>query len=196
MDNEKAYNFGGKIRKGYRKVTNKKSNRPNPALDSYRAKRDFTKTPEPKDKRLEEHENLIFVVQKHDSRSLHYDLRLESNGVLKSWAVPKGFATDPKERHLAIETEDHPMSYANFEGTIPAGEYGAGTVEIWDRGTYKNLKEGQSIEEGIEKGEITVWFDGKKLKGSYALIRTHYGNGDKNWIMVKMRDHHSEELAA
>lgn len=161
-----------------------------PRLESYREKRDFSKTPEPKDNQLEEHKHLIFVVQKHSSRRLHYDLRLESHGVLKSWAVPKGFSTDTNERHLAVQTEDHPMSYANFEGTIPEGEYGAGTVEIWDKGTYKNLKEGQSIEEGIKKGEITIWFDGKKLKGNYALIRTHYQNKDNSWIIVKMKDHH------
>lgn len=158
-------------------------------LDPYLEKRNFNKTPEPKDNNLEEHENLIFVVHKHSSRSLHYDLRLESKGVLKSWAVPKGFSSDPKVRHLAILTEDHPMSYAGFAGTIPEGEYGAGEVEIWDKGGYKNLKEGESLEDGIDKGEITVWFDGKKLKGNYALIRTHYGHDDKNWIMVKMKDH-------
>jgi len=177
-------------------VTNKKTTRQNPALDSYVEKRNFSKTPEPQEKHLEEHENLIFVVQKHSSRRLHYDLRLESNGVLKSWAVPKGFSTDTKEKHLAIQTEDHPMSYAHFAGTIPAGEYGAGTVEIWDKGTYKNLKEGQSLEEDIKNGEIAIWFDGKKLNGSYALIRTHYGDGNKNWIMLKMREHGKQEVPA
>lgn len=171
-------------------MSDKKGNRQQPALGTYVKKRDFSKTPEPDEKaRLEEHEHLIFVVQKHISRRLHYDLRLESNGVLKSWAVPKGFSADTSERHLAIQTEDHPMAYAHFEGAIPEGEYGAGIVEIWDKGTYKNLKEGQSIEDGIKKGELTVWFDGKKLKGNYALIRTHYGNSDKNWIILKMKDH-------
>lgn len=176
-------------------MTNKKSIRPNPALENYLSKRDFTKTPEPKRNKLEEHKELIFVVQKHSARSLHYDLRLESNGVLKSWAVPKGFSNDPKERHLAVQTEDHPLDYANFAGTIPEGEYGAGTVEIWDKGTYKNLKEGQSLEDGIKNGEIAIWFYGKKLKGSYALIRTHYGNNDKNWIILKMKDHLKEMSA-
>lgn len=176
-------------------MANKKSTPSHPSLDSYLEKRNFKKTPEPKENRLEEHEHLVFVVHKHASRSLHYDLRLESNGVLKSWAVPKGFSTDPKVRHLAVQTEDHPMSYANFAGTIPEGEYGAGTVEIWDKGTYKNLKEGQTLEEGIERGEITVWFDGKKLKGSYALIHTNYGKGDKSWILFKMKDH-QQDLSA
>lgn len=176
-------------------MTDKKNVRQQPTLDSYREKRNFNKTLEPQDNNLEEHANLLFVVHKHSSRSFHYDLRLESNGALKSWAVPKGFSSDPKQRHLAVQTEDHPLSYANFAGTIPEGEYGAGAVEIWDKGTYKNLKEGQSLEEGIEAGEITVWFDGKKLKGNFALIHTNYGKGDKNWIMIKMKDNHDHLVA-
>lgn len=173
----------------------KKSNLIHPNLESYTKKRNFDRTPEPQDKKVEEHESLIFVVHKHSARTLHYDLRLEWGGVLKSWAVPKGFSTDTRERHLAIQTEDHPLSYAHFEGMIPAGEYGAGTVEIWDKGTYTSLKEGQSLEEAIDTGEITVWFQGNKLKGSYALIRTSYGDDNKNWIILKMKEQSEESVS-
>jgi DNA ligase D-like protein (predicted 3'-phosphoesterase) len=134
----------------------------------------------------------LFVIQKHAARTLHYDLRLEVDGVLKSWAVPKGPSTNPRERRLAVPTEDHPLDYAEFEGTIPEGEYGAGTVLVWDTGTYRNLRaekeeDGASMEEAIEEGRVEVWLEGKKLAGGYALIRT--GRGVENrWLLIKMRD--------
>ncbi|KKP35858.1 MAG: ligase D, 3'-phosphoesterase domain protein [candidate division TM6 bacterium GW2011_GWF2_32_72] len=131
----------------------------------------------------------IFVIQKHDATTLHYDFRLEIDGVLKSWAVPKGPSTDPSQKHLAIMTEDHKMSWAKFEGIIPEGEYGAGTVMIWDYGTYKNIKEKDGklvpMEQCLENGRIEIWLDGEKLKGSYALIRMQ---DNKNWLLIKMKD--------
>ncbi len=128
-------------------------------------------------------EKPIFVIQKHNARSLHYDFRLESNEVLISWAIPKGPSTNPAIKHLAIQTEDHSLEYATFEGIIPEGEYGAGAVLIWDRGPYKNLKN-QPIETCLKDGIITVWLEGKKLKGGYALIKTD----KRNWLFFKMKD--------
>ncbi len=144
-------------------------------LRPYRDKRDFSLTPEPlgpagpvqgtgKEPR--------FVVQKHDASSLHYDFRLEAEGVLKSWAVPKGPSPDPRERRLAIQTEDHPLDYLHFEGVIPKGQYGGGTVIVWDTGTYRNLTEQDeepfSVAEAVEEGHVAVWLQGQKLTGGYA----------------------------
>ena len=155
-------------------------------LTKYREKRDFTETPEPEGELTEGNSESIFIIQKHAARNLHYDLRIESNGVLKSWAIPKGPSMDPKIRRLAVPTEDHPMSYAYFEGVIPAGNYGAGTVLVWDSGTYRNLKgETISFEDNLGDGHATIWLEGKKLKGSFALIRT--GKGEKaRWLFFKM----------
>ena len=131
----------------------------------------------------------IFVIQKHKSRNLHYDLRIEVDGVLKSWAVPKGPSTDPKDRRLAIQTEDHPLDYAEFEGVVPEGEYGAGVVMIWDIGTYENLREEDEnfvpMDKAIEDGHIIIYLFGKKLKGGYALIRI---GKDNRWLLIKMKD--------
>jgi len=156
-------------------------------LRRYREKRDFTGTPEPSPEVEEGGGDPIFVVQKHDASNLHYDLRIESGGVLKSWAVPKGPSMDPKVRRLAVPTEDHPMAYADFEGVIPEGHYGAGTVIVWDRGTYRNTKgEDASTEKNLEEGHATLWLEGEKLKGGFALIRT--GGGDKpRWLFFKMK---------
>jgi DNA ligase D-like protein (predicted 3'-phosphoesterase) len=138
----------------------------------------------------------IFVIQKHAASALHYDLRLEVDGVLKSWAVPRGPSTDPRQRRLAIPTEDHPLAYAGFEGVIPAGEYGAGTVLVWDTGTYRNLRAEKeddlaSMERALAEGRVEVWLEGKKLKGGYALIRT--GKGDEaRWLLVKMKDQEAD----
>jgi DNA ligase D-like protein (predicted 3'-phosphoesterase) len=130
------------------------------------------------------------VIQKHDARNLHYDFRLEIDGVLASWAVPKGPSTDPREKRLAVRTEDHPLDYADFEGTIAAGEYGGGTVLVWDHGTYRNLKEddGVSMAEALADGHLTVWLEGEKLSGGYALTQTHMRGDPKNWLLVKMDD--------
>jgi DNA ligase D-like protein (predicted 3'-phosphoesterase) len=160
-------------------------------LSEYKKKRDFGHTPEPSGPRKGSGKRPAFVVQKHDARHLHYDLRLEVGGVLKSWAVPKGPSTDPSEKRLSIETEDHPLDYASFEGVIPVGEYGAGTVMVWDVGTYRNLKKTDGVEVPMkrcaEEGHITVWFEGQKLKGGYSLTRFRKENS-RQWLLVKMND--------
>lgn len=127
----------------------------------------------------------IFVVQKHRAKTMHYDFRLEVNGVLKSWAVPKGPSMDPSEKRLAIPTEDHDMEYAEFEGVVPEGEYGAGVVMLWDRGTYGHITEGGlSIEEALSRGRATVDLHGQRLRGAFSLIRTRGGQ----WLLVKKKD--------
>ena len=161
-------------------------------LNEYREKRDFRKTTEPEGGGKSESGRPRFVIQEHDARQLHYDFRLEIGDVLKSWAVPKGPSTDPSEKRLATLTEDHPLEYAGFEGTIPEEEYGGGTVIVWDGGTYRNLREekeddGASMEESFEDGKVEVWLEGKKLTGGYVLIRTG-GKDDKRWLLKKMKD--------
>jgi DNA ligase D-like protein (predicted 3'-phosphoesterase) len=161
-------------------------------LREYMDKRDFEKSPEPKGSDRDGSEDgPIFVIQKHDASNLHYDFRLEVDGVLKSWAVPKGPSTDPSEKRLALPTEDHPMDYAEFEGTIPEDEYGGGTVLVWDAGIYRNLMEEKdepmSMAESLEEGHAEVWLKGEKLTGGYALIRTGSGD-DARWLLIKMRD--------
>jgi len=160
-------------------------------LKAYRQKRDFSKTGEPEGGGKTLHDGPIFVIQKHSASTLHYDFRLEVDGVLKSWAVPKGPSTDTSVKRLAVPTEDHPIEYADFEGSIPEGEYGAGTVIVWDRGVYRNIKEsdGETVpmEKCIEDGHVTVWLEGKKLRGGYSLIRTGKGE-DARWLLVKMKD--------
>jgi DNA ligase D-like protein (predicted 3'-phosphoesterase) len=165
-------------------------------LADYKKKRDFNKTTEPGDAEVSfewAEGRPLFVIQKHQASSLHYDFRIEVDGVLKSWAVPKGPSTDPSVKRLAVPTEDHPLGYADFEGVIPEGEYGGGTMIIWDRGMYRNLKEADehgevpSLEEQIEDGHVTIWLAGEKLQGGYALIRT--GKGEKaRWLLIKMDD--------
>jgi DNA ligase D-like protein (predicted 3'-phosphoesterase) len=137
-----------------------------------------------------------FVIQKHDASTLHYDFRLEVDGVLKSWAVPKGPSTDPREKRLAMPTDDHDLDYIDFEGTIPEGEYGAGTVLVWDTGPYHTLKtddNGNPVPMGdsVNKGHITVWLDGEKIKGGYALTRVAQG-ADERWLLVKMDDEEAD----
>jgi DNA ligase D-like protein (predicted 3'-phosphoesterase) len=165
---------------------------PDDRLKDYKDKRDFRRTPEPPaGERKSAAAQSVFVVQKHAARTLHYDFRLEVEGVLKSWAVPKGPSTDPKEKRLAVPTEDHPLDYADFEGVIPEGEYGAGTVLVWDIGAYRNLteKKGKPIPmaEGVAHGHVKVWLEGKKLKGGYALTRFKTGK-DEAWLLVKADD--------
>jgi DNA ligase D-like protein (predicted 3'-phosphoesterase) len=163
-------------------------------LKLYRDKRDFSRSPEPSGGRGQSGEYPIFVIQKHEASTLHYDLRLEVDGVLKSWAVPKGPSTDPSAKRLAIETEDHPLDYADFEGTIPADEYGGGTVLVWDAGSYRNLKaaaggnDHTSMPQALEDGHITVWLTGKKLHGGYSLTRFRIEGGQPQWLLVKMDD--------
>jgi DNA ligase D-like protein (predicted 3'-phosphoesterase) len=168
----------------------------NPSLEKYKQKRDFRKTSEPSGDELNfdwAEEGPIFVIQKHDASNLHYDFRIEVDGVLKSWAVPKGPSTDPSVKRMAIPTEDHPLAYADFEGVIPEGEYGGGTVMVWDRGSYRNLKEdkdggnSKSVAEQVKGGHATIWLEGEKLTGGYALIRTEDGE-DERWLLIKMAD--------
>lgn len=161
-------------------------------LKEYERKRDFKASPEPKGNgRKRGGDDPIFVIQKHDARNLHYDFRLEVDGLLASWAVPKGPSTDPKDKRLAIHVEDHPLDYADFEGVIPEGMYGAGTVLVWDTGTYRNLMAEKddplSMAESIEKGHVEVWLDGEKLQGGYALVEMK-GRGENQWLLIKMKD--------
>ena len=135
----------------------------------------------------------MFVIQKHQARSLHYDFRLEAGGTLKSWAVPKGPSTDPRDKRLAMPTEDHPLDYGSFEGTIPEGQYGAGTVIVWDTGSYRNLtkRDGKEvpIEQAIEDGHAVVWLEGRKLRGGWALRRISRGGDERErWLLVKKKD--------
>src|SRR5450755_1518785 len=138
------------------------------SLALYREKRDFSKTVEPRGERaLVASDQLRFVVQKHAARRLHFDLRLELDGVFKSWAVTRGPSNDPADKRLAVEVEDHPLDYGDFEGTIPAGEYGGGTVQLWDRGYW----DGDDPEAGFKKGDLKFTLDGDKLHGSWVLVR-------------------------
>jgi bifunctional non-homologous end joining protein LigD len=148
-------------------------------LAQYQSKRKFEETPEPKGG-AENKEPLIYVIQEHHSRRLHWDFRLESGGVLKSWAVPKGMPETSKQRHLAVQTEDHPYEYASFAGTIPKGQYGAGTVAIWDKGHYKTKI--------WEDGKIEVDLDGERLKGRYILVRLKKAKEDNAWLLLKGKD--------
>jgi bifunctional non-homologous end joining protein LigD len=135
---------------------------------------------------------LIFVVQEHHATHLHYDFRLEVSGVLKSWAVPKEPVMDPAVKRLAVEVEDHPLDYAGFEGEIEEGEYGAGHVLIWDRGTYDNVlarkSPPKSMEQALADGHVEVDLHGGRLKGRFALIRTRFAGKKQNWLLVKMKD--------
>jgi DNA ligase D-like protein (predicted 3'-phosphoesterase) len=160
-------------------------------LGTYRKMRDFARTPEPAGKRLSRRSRRpIFVIQKHAASHLHYDFRLEAGGVLKSWAIPKGPSTNPRDKRLAMPTEDHPLEYARFEGVIPEGEYGGGSVIVWDLGTYRNLteKDGKEVplEEALRQGRLKIRLEGEKLKGGYALTRI--GTKPARWLLVKMSD--------
>src|ERR1700743_3206145 len=155
------------------------------SLTEYAKKRDFKKTSEPKAGASKDKDHLIFVVQKHDASRLHYDFRLEMDGVLKSWAVPKGFPTARGDRRLAVQVEDHPIDYAQFEGTIPEGNYGAGTVMVWDVGTYKVSVDNPL--KALEDGKLHFTLRGKKLKGEWALVRMRpREHEDKpQWLLFK-----------
>ena len=161
-------------------------------LEAYRKKRDFSKTSEPPGSGATSSEGKPrYSIQKHRAKRLHYDLRLEVGGVLRSWAIPKGPSLDTKTKRLAVPTEDHPLEYIDFEGMIPEGEYGAGTVIVWDIGTYENTTRADGaavpIAEALERGHATFILSGEKLLGGYALTRTGRGKNER-WILVKMKD--------
>lgn len=166
------------------------------ALKVYRKRRNLKISPEPYGTiKKRTGKKLLFVIQKHAARALHYDVRLEIDGVLVSWAVPKGPSLNPAVKRLAVRTDDHPMEYAKFEGIIPKGAYGAGTVMVWDIGKYRNIKtddEGELIpmHKCLNEGHVEVFLEGKKLEGAYAFVRTKLGDGNQ-WLMVKMRDEYA-----
>jgi bifunctional non-homologous end joining protein LigD len=169
---------------------------PQAQLTEYRRKRDFTRTAEPEGGRTRPAQKRAFVIQKHAARNLHYDLRLEHDGVMKSWAVPKGPSLDPSVKRLAMEVEDHPIEYNTFEGTIPQGEYGGGTVMLWDRGTYtyggSNPDPDEGLREGYKKGDFKFVLNGKRLKGSWALVRMRRDRpGKPQWLLIKHRDEYA-----
>ncbi|HTE41047.1 MAG TPA: DNA polymerase ligase N-terminal domain-containing protein, partial [Steroidobacteraceae bacterium] len=168
-------------------------------LSTYRAKRDFAVTAEPSGKLPVESSNrLRYVIQKHAARRLHFDLRLELGGVFKSWAVTRGPSVDPKDKRLAVEVEDHPLDYGDFEGTIPQGQYGGGTVQLWDRG-YWEPEGNASPETQLKKGELKFRLDGGRLQGSWVIVRMkgdRYGGKRTNWLMIKHRDEHAGDAAA
>lgn len=160
------------------------------SLKDYRKKRDFSQSKEPTGQGTAKSGDCVFVIQKHAASTLHYDFRLAVDGVLKSWAVPKGPSTDPSDKRLAIATEDHPLDYAEFEGTIPKDSYGGGTVLIWDRGTYDNITEKDDglrpLAKALEQGHALVRLHGEKLTGGYALQRIDDEKG--HWLLIKMDD--------
>ena len=167
-------------------------------LTEFRRKRDFRKTPEPKGSgnappSAKKPEGPVFVIQKHDATTLHYDFRLEVDGVLVSWAVPKGPPEEASQRRLAIKVEDHPLEYGAFEGTIPQGEYGGGTVMLWDIGTYENLREAKegggaaSMAESVAAGLVEIRMHGERLKGELALKRFKEEHGKEQWLILRMK---------
>ncbi|MFG2287747.1 DNA polymerase ligase N-terminal domain-containing protein [Streptomyces sp. NPDC048595] len=173
--------------KGVGTVTNRNK------LTTYRGKRHFDRTREPQGGQASSGAAPCFVVQIHDASTLHFDFRLEVDGVLKSWSVPKGPSTDPQDKRLAMPTEDHPLEYRDFEGVIAEGEYGAGTVIVWDEGSYRPLpaKKGKrrTFSEALESGHASFWLDGSKLHGGYALTRFRGGSGGReSWLLVKESD--------
>jgi bifunctional non-homologous end joining protein LigD len=172
------------------------------SLSLYQKKRSFSDTPEPegKVKGAKKKKQLVFVIQKHEASHLHYDFRLEMEGVLKSWAVPKGPSLNPADKRLAMMVEDHPFDYRGFEGTIPEGNYGAGTVMVWDEGYYEALgHENEPIEmqekallAELKKGDVKIVMHGQKIKGAFALVQMK-GRGENAWLLIKKLDDESSE---
>jgi bifunctional non-homologous end joining protein LigD len=166
------------------------------SLDKYKEKRNFQISPEPSGKPhsgASSKRHLLYVIQKHRASQLHYDFRLEFRGVLLSWAVPKGPSLDPSVKRLAMQVEDHPLEYGNFEGVIPEGEYGGGTVMVWDAGEW--VPESANVEAALEKGDLKFTLQGKKLQGSWVLVRTRgFGSRpDKSWLLIKHRDKYASD---
>ncbi len=168
------------------------------ALKDYNEKRRFDETSEPKGKTKKSKDKLIFVIQRHAASRLHYDFRLEMEGVLKSWAVPKGPSLNPDDKRLAMMVEDHPYDYKDFEGNIPEGNYGAGQVEVWDSGTYEPLDQNSTLSDEkellkeLKSGSLKFILHGKKLKGEFALVKMK--NAENNaWLLIKHKDDYAEE---
>ena len=163
-------------------------------LDTYREKRDFTKTSEPAGahKSARKGKGHSYLIQKHEARNLHFDFRLEHEGVLKSWAIPRGPSMDPGDKRLAVRTEDHPMEYGGFEGSIPKGQYGGGTVMLWDEGTWEPIED---PEEGLKEGKLKFVVHGQRLQGGFALVRLRSDTGRKqgkeNWLLIKEKDEYA-----
>ena len=169
---------------------------PSSKLATYRSKRDFTQTTEPSgDGTVAPGKRLRFVVQKHDATRLHYDFRLELDGVLKSWAVTRGPSLDPHDKRLAVEVEDHPLDYGDFEGTIAKGQYGGGTVLLWDRG-YWQPEGDRTPDQALADGDLKFSLDGEKLHGSWALVRMKREGRRNNWLLIKHRDAAAREGGA
>ncbi len=170
------------------------------SLTLYKKKRSFTETPEPEGRKKSSKRGLKFVVQKHDASQLHYDFRLEMEGVMKSWAVPKGPSLNPQDKRLAMMVEDHPYDYRTFEGTIPEGNYGAGTVMVWDEGTYEAFNHEEEpvktqekiLLEELEKGDLKFVLNGEKLKGAFALVKMK-SRGENTWLLIKKNDDEATE---
>ena len=166
------------------------------ALTKYKEKRNFKESPEPTGGKSD-NDKLLFVIQKHDASHLHYDFRLEMEGVLKSWAVPKGPSLDPKDKRLAMMVEDHPYDYKDFEGNIPEGNYGAGQVEVWDSGTYEPLEKNTKLSDEKEllkelhAGSLKFILHGQKLKGEFALVKMK-NSEDNAWLLIKHKDEFAE----
>jgi bifunctional non-homologous end joining protein LigD len=164
------------------------------SLSTYRKKRDFSRTPEPSGEAAEQPAAApaaapaIFVIHKHDASRLHYDLRLQIGDAMPSWAVPKGPSMNPANKRLAVAVEDHPLDYADFEGSIPQGEYGGGTVMVWDRGKVTFKAEGKTPRQWLEAGLLEFELHGEKLKGNWALVHTKMGGSEKNWLLIKRKD--------
>ena len=177
-----------------RGASKRKAPSPRAQLTEYRRKRDFSKTSEPEGGAVAvEGPVLAYVIQKHAARQLHFDLRLELDGAMKSWAVPKGPSLDPAVKRLAMQVEDHPVEYNQFEGTIPVGEYGGGTVMLWDQGTYTSAEPAPDpqaiLREGYRKGDLKFELKGKRLRGSWVLVRIKRGDPAKpQWLLIKHRD--------
>lgn len=165
------------------------------SLSTYNRKRDFKQTPEPRGTPRARRGALRYIIQKHDASRLHFDLRLELDGVMKSWAVPKGPSLDPTVKRLAMQVEDHPIDYNSFEGIIPEGEYGGGTVMLWDTGTYEPIASDDDPEDVLraayKKGDFKFRLRGKRLKGEYVLVRTNWSKSKKSWLLIKHRDRYA-----
>ncbi|NNE42959.1 MAG: ATP-dependent DNA ligase, partial [Gemmatimonadetes bacterium] len=164
------------------------------SLDQYKAKRDFGKTPEPAPETVDSGVEVAvegpFVIHRHEARNLHYDLRLGMEGVLKSWAVPKGFSWVPEDKHLAVRTEDHPWEYLEFDGTIPKGQYGAGSMTIWDTGTFRMVKGADGLT-GIDDGKLEFELLGGRVRGQWHMVRL--AKSTKDWLLFKYKDRYARE---